>query len=423
VNARSVYLGLASAFIALAIWGSWFPFEFQPRSIAAAVRIFRDSADPRQPASLSDAVSNLLLFLPIGLLAAGAIPRPGYLAAAGIVAAGAGLSMILEFGQAFTRWRTPSVLDVGAESAGIAAGVAMWFALADELSRATRQAGAAWRAAGTAERWLCGYVAAFACAWLLPFDFTLRPDEIGDKYSHQRLLWPMTPSPDAATSIQLLVTAITAIPLGAAGLLCGNAPGERRTFPAACTLTLCVLTVLTVLQMTVFSRTTDLTVLVAAIPGVMAGAALALPARSHRRGVTRHTLQAAILLAGWLMATATIVWWPLEFDFDAARARREVASWAAAPFRITPIASMVPRLALATAAGAAIQPRVRTDYPRLLLLTAMAVSGVALLTIEGIRLLLPGATPTLLSVALEIAAFAIPFAFAVIRRRPPLRAS
>jgi glycopeptide antibiotics resistance protein len=295
------------------------------------------------------------------------------------------------------------------------AGVALWYALAAELNRATRNAIDGWRAATLAERCLWIYCGAFALAWLLPFDFTLRPDEIGDKYSHKRLLLPLAPSPDAATPLHLLTATVAAIPLGVAAILCGNGPRVRRSFPTAFAIAIIGLFGLTFLQVTVFSRTTDLTVMVVAFGGAIAGAGLALPRRSRRRRLQAETVHAAMIIAIWLIATAAIEWWPYLFDLDVGRARREVASWADAPFRAVPFAELMPCIALAAAAGAAIQPRLPTDYVRLQLLATMSLAAVALLWIEGIQLLLPGAAPTLLAVALETAAFASPMALAMLR--------
>jgi VanZ family protein len=418
VNPRRhpVYAALAGAFIALAIYGSWYPFEYRPRPFREAAWIFANGIGLDERISLTDAASNLLLFLPIGLFAAAWLQRSRPRDAVAIVAGSALLSGVVEFGQAFTLWRTPSLLDVAAETMGAAAGVAIWYPLADELNRATRHAIERWRAATAGERALWVYTAAFAFAWLLPFDFTLRPDEIGDKYAHKRLLLPLTPSPDAATRIELLAATLAALPLGAAGLLCGNAPGVRRSFPAACTATTLGLIALTVAQVTVFSRTTDLTVSCVALAGVIAGALLARRGRSRRGRLQSSTLQSALIIATWLTATAAIEWAPFRFDLDVGRARREVAEWAQAPFRPIGLADLSRGLALAAIAGAALQSRLAASYVRLQSLTVIVVAVTALVSIEGLRLLLPGRAPTLVAPLMQTAAFVAPLALALLRR-------
>ncbi|MEO8678641.1 MAG: hypothetical protein ABI665_06325 [Vicinamibacterales bacterium] len=125
------------------------------------------------------------------------------------------------------------------------------------------------------ERLLLVYGALFAVAWLLPFDFTLRSYEIGDKYAHKRLLLPLMPSPDAATPSQLRATLVAAIPLGLAGAVCWYCPGYRRSPVRATLIATLGLLAIGVAQVPVFSRTTDATLLIAAIPGIALGAAAA----------------------------------------------------------------------------------------------------------------------------------------------------
>lgn len=411
---------MAGAFIALAVYGSWFPFEYRARPMAEAAELLLDHTGFDHKLSLTDTASNLLLFLPIGLFAAAFLQRPRPREAVVIISGGALLSALVEYGQAFTLWRTPSLLDVAAETAGTAAGVAIWYPLAGEINRATGHTLGRWRAATLGERALWVYTAAFALAWLMPFDFTLRPDEIGDKYNHQRLLWPLAASPDAATRFELIATAIAAIPLGAAGMLCGNAPGLRRSLPVACSATAIALVGLTALQVTVFSRTTDLTVMCVAFGGTIAGALLTRPRHRRPSRPQAASLRSALIVTAWLMATATIEWWPFHFDLDVGRARREVAEWADAPFRSMALADVLPSVALAALAGAALQHRLTTSYLRLQLLTTIGLSGAVLVWIESLRLLLPGRAPTLLAVVAETAAFVTPL-FVTVLRRPLLR--
>ena len=255
------------------MWGSLLPFHVRPVSLEEAARLLW-VAEPIDPSrfSLTDAVSNFLLFVPIGLFAAAAAERvwPSRGRTVIVLAAGTLLSAALEFGQAFVIWRTPSNLDVLAETAGMAAGMTLRHIAALELDSAIAAALAAWRRATRAERVLLLYAGTFAIAWLLPFDFTLRPDEIADKFEHQRLLFPFTPSPDALTSTHLGFAGLAAVRSR------GHAPCVgvrlRRAAPlCAPPPHVALLVVLTLAQITVFSRTTDLTVLVAMMPGVILG--------------------------------------------------------------------------------------------------------------------------------------------------------
>jgi glycopeptide antibiotics resistance protein len=266
-----VYTSVALAFVAFATWGSWFPFAFRPMPLPVAAEWLWSSATLAQ-LSVTDAVSNLLLFVPIGIFAAPVIGRRGRARdSAGIIALGLALSIVLEIGQLLVPWRIPSVLDVACETAGMAVGVIVRRVAASQLDALTATVITAWRGAGIGRRVLWAYAAAFAIAWLMPFDFTIRPDEIADKYEHQRLLWPGMPSPDAASSAQRWLTAVAAAPVGWAIVAWTDGRGSQRPVAAAIAYAAAFLVVLTLLQVTVFSRTTDTILTLMAMGGAAAG--------------------------------------------------------------------------------------------------------------------------------------------------------
>jgi glycopeptide antibiotics resistance protein len=232
-----------------------------------------------------DVVSNFLLFFPIGLFAAASLDRShlARYAPALVVGTSVFLSLGVEIGQAFVSWRTPSILDVFAESSGAAAGVATCRRFGSRMHQGMDAATAAWRRAPLHERALWLYTAAFAWWWLFPFDFTLRPYEIWDKFQHQRLLFPFQPSPDAATSLQRHSWFYAAFPLGLAAAVCGTQSGQPRTVGRAFFLAASGLLLLGVAQVLVFSRTTDATLLVVTMPGAALGAAIAARLARRRR--------------------------------------------------------------------------------------------------------------------------------------------
>jgi len=242
-----------------------------------------------------DFVSNILLFVPIGLFFAAAVERVRpqvrrVSTVCGVFAAGALLSTAIEFGQAFVSWRTPSVIDLLAEAAGSATGLVLWRAWARELDLLVSAAADLMRRSTPTAQLLLVYCAGFASIWLLPFDFTLRPAEIADKYRHLRLLLPLTPSPDAATAAELALTFVGAVPVGGAAALCGCAPGARRSVARASLVAAPPLVVLGLAQALVFSRTTDMTALLAALAGAVVGTAGArlAPLRAARLGRERR---------------------------------------------------------------------------------------------------------------------------------------
>jgi glycopeptide antibiotics resistance protein len=277
VEVRAVYALAAVAFAAFAVWGSLFPLTFQHVDIAL-VRASFWAAWGGGPLtwSRSDFASNVLLFLPIGFFAAAAVdgrpgrPRP---TAAWLALLGGAvlLSAALEIAQGFVPWRTSSIVDVLAEAIGTAIGMAIRSAAYRPCDRCAVAAYAAVERASPLERALLLYCAGFAIAWLLPLDVTIRPGEIADKFVHKRLLLPFSPSPDAASVRQLGATLIAAIPLGVAAGICG----ARRSVVRALAVALPAVCVLELMQVFVFSRTTDGTLLLPMSGGILAGAIFA----------------------------------------------------------------------------------------------------------------------------------------------------
>lgn len=281
-----VYAGAMAIFVGFVIWVSLVPFDYRPATLDDAAYMLWVGGSPATVRfSVTDAISNLLLFMPIGLLGAATLGRTRARRgqAALVIASGTLLSVAVEFSQAFVTWRTPSTLDVVAECAGTALGLVVWRLFHAQVDAAATAAVAAWRRATISERLSLIYATAFALAWLFPFDFTLAPADVGDKYLHKRLLPPFSPSPDAATPAHLALVFAAAIPLAWTGAICGRLAGVTRPPTGTVVFAMLGLTALTIAQVAVFSRTTDFTLVVAALPGITIGAVLSQVWRSRPR--------------------------------------------------------------------------------------------------------------------------------------------
>jgi hypothetical protein len=200
-----------------------------------------------------------------------------------VIAASAVLSTTIELAQAVVPWRTPSVVDVGAEIVGAACGIVAWTLVHRRLDGLVAAAVSLVRRSSLVERMLLVYCALFAVAWLVPADFTLRPNEIADKYFHKRLLLPFTPSPDAATARDLTMIGAAALPIGVTATLCGCGGAARRSIVTAALIATTFLIGLEAAQIFVFSRTTDGTAF--AVAGAAAVAAAMLAGVAGRRPV------------------------------------------------------------------------------------------------------------------------------------------
>ena len=285
--AARVYAGATASFVAFAVWVSLIPFDHRPASFDDAVyMLWFGGRLGTVRFSLADAIANLLLFVPIGLFASAAIKPTRAGRAAMVIAGGLLLSAALEFCQAFVIWRTPSHVDVVAEGLGTVLGLMLWRLFRPAADSAVAAHLIAWRRATIGRRVLVIYAVAFMLAWLFPFDFTLQPSDLADKYFHKRLLPPFAPSPDAASALDLALVCAAAIPLGCVGALITGKSATRRAPTPAVLVTMAGLIVLTIAQAAVFSRTTDFTVVVAALPGITLGAMLAPGWRSRPRLAT-----------------------------------------------------------------------------------------------------------------------------------------
>jgi hypothetical protein len=442
---RIAYAMVAAAFAAYAVWGTLFPFDFHAVPLETAALLFRNRwAADAGSLSLTDLVANVLLFLPIGLFMSAALERswpawrcnsraassplcksivapgavmPGRSDEDGIaprvamvtLAAAITLSAIIEFGQVFVSSRTPSILDVAAEVLGATCGVAIWQYVRTECDTLLRAALRLIDRSTRLERVLLACCAAFAIAWWLPADFTLRPGEIGDKYSHKRMLLPFTPSPDAATPSDLATIAVAAIPIGLAATLCGCGSRGRRSVASGAMIAALALVVLEMVQIPIFSRTTDGTELLAALFGSTAGsAAAAFADRATIVGVDWRALRfAAVVLLAAGIALA-IEWWPFRVRMDEARAVLEAMSWSRAPFRWpASMSDVLPGAALAALFGVFARPRLDPRFVRLQTMLVIGLTGAVFAIGEGGRVLLVGGRPTLLSVLVKVSALVV----------------
>jgi hypothetical protein len=398
---RAAYATAAAGFVGYAVWGSLFPFDFHavPLSDAAALFWTRWASDTGSW-SLTDLLSNVLLFLPIGLLLCAVLAPFLTLAAA------AALSVVVEFAQAFVSWRTPSVVDVAAEIAGAACGVAMWSLMSGEFDRLLSAVVSAVRHSPLFERILLACCAGFAVAWLLPADFTLRPAEIGDKYEHKRLLLPWMPSPDAATPGALAAIAVAAVPVGLAAVVCGCGMERRRSAASGALIAAIGLAGLELLQIPIFSRTTDANELLAALAGSTIGAAAAAwIQRPLVTGVDGRVVRGTAAVALWVCVVLAFEWWPFQIAGDASRMQFETTLWSRAPFRWPGSAvEVVPGAVLAAMAGVFAGPRLNPHFERLQTMLVVGIAGAIFAVCEGGRIALAGGRPTLLSVVFKLSA-------------------
>jgi VanZ family protein len=229
-GSRLLLLGLAYA--AFVVYGSLVPLEFRPRALDEALAAFGNLPYLQLGvASRADWVANILLYIPLGFLLAGAAgaarPLAGRIAGTLAAIAGAiGLAVAVEFAQLYFPPRTVSQNDLIAEAIGTLLGVALWLAVGPRivaLAGQVRDGGPrATRAA------LVLYVAAYLAFSLFPYDFLVSGKELADKLAMSgRSAWVLSDACGdvARCNAKLLGEILLAAPLG---MLYGMLRGRDR---------------------------------------------------------------------------------------------------------------------------------------------------------------------------------------------------
>lgn len=321
--------------VAFAAYGSFVPLRLEPVPLDEAVRRF--AATPFIPlhrASKSDFITNVLLFVPIGFFVLGAIANRSRRAAftwlTPAVLLCALVSIAIEFGQIFVRGRTPSWNDVLAETLGAAIGAGLWVAggsvAVDWLAPLRRSA--------SAEDRLFRLLGAYTFVWLvlalLPFDFTIRPQELAEKFRAGRiLLQPLGPHASLEDS---LTTFVMAVPVGIGALLGARQAGAGRALGFAGGLVLVLF--VEAAQAISVTRTADVTDFFLNAAGVGAGVAVASRVldRSGSGLPQRFRLWPFAALAVWCALLAARHWSPFDFIADGAFIQRRLPGMLQVPF-------------------------------------------------------------------------------------------
>lgn len=280
---RKPYLLAAAGFTALAIYGSLVPLAWRPLPLAEAVEQFGGLRWRLSFESRTDWATNVLLFVPIGFCWLGAIvcERPSRRRAAAVapvvIFACALLSVAVEFAQLWCPPRVPSPNDIAAETLGAALGTVLWLSFGPAITRWLESFRTTDPASGRSERLLQAYLAGFVIYSLLPFDLTLRPAEVLQKYrdgkinfvpfAHVRL--------DAMGWYDLASDVLLYVPVGvAAAILLTSHRKPARSFGRSVLWGMAIACGIELGQLLVMSRYTDVTQLLLAAVGIAAGAAV-----------------------------------------------------------------------------------------------------------------------------------------------------
>jgi VanZ family protein len=288
---RGTFALAALAFTALAIYGSLVPLRYEPLSWNDAIARFRQIPYLQLDAgSRADWVSNILLFVPLGYLVAGALSVDTRsrawraLACMVVVIAASLLSIALEFTQLWFPDRTVSQNDIIAETWGAIGGALLWFVTGQATTAWIRRYTAAARSRQQRDWLLEAYFAGFVVYAVLPLDLTISSGELLGKFREGKVT--IVPFADVNASWESLYGLVrdvaVFVPIGML-IATWRAPAGRAVRPVAVTALIGAVVAVAIefAQLLVLSRFTSSTDCILGTIGTAIGGGLM--ARWHRR--------------------------------------------------------------------------------------------------------------------------------------------
>jgi VanZ family protein len=428
VLTRRTFAIAAAAFAAFAIYGSLVPLEYRALTFDAALAKFSTIRYLELGIqSRADFVANILLFIPLGVLLAGAClaDRRGRLRQAMTafvtVPLMSALSVAIEFTQVFFPRRTMSLNDIAAETVGGAIGVGLWMLYGQSITNWIRAFTRERQRPQLVVRLLSAYALMFVIAQLMPFDVTIDVGELAQKFHEGRIV--LTPFAYAYPSLLAAVWDLGSdvalwIPIGALACIGWTRPGIRRSPVNAVALGVFCACLIELAQIFVFSRYAALPDLFTAAAGVSCGvmvsgfsATLASPVAPR----SRHRVCPVGALLVWIAALVTYHWAPFDFVISGEALREGVARLWVPPFSnyyvgsefhafteltrkfllAAPVGVLL-RLAVPAAASVSIARLQRAGF---------ITAGVILFSIlEAGQMFLPARTADLIDVVIGVAA-------------------
>ncbi len=351
---RGIHYGLAAVAATVAVaYGSLVPFEFRPIAFSDAMdRFFRGGFWQFGLAWREDLAVNILLFVPIGYLALGAIDVDRRSRFAAVVATPvlvlllACASTAIEFLQMWFPRRSPSLGDVLSQAVGACVGIAAWWAVG---RGATAWLRAFFSRSGPAVDWrvrlLQFYLAGFIAYQLLPLDLVVSPEEIRWKIEMGRVL--LVPFTNEFRNVfemlwQWVMDVILFIPVGMLMRVGWVPKGYLRPVSVAAGMIFGLAIGIEAAQLFIFSRFVDATDVITSGMGGLIGAAVVEPlwrgfdqadGVSGARMAPEKRVKAALLICGvYAVPVIASYWYPFDWVLDGGHLRAQLRGFLSVPF-------------------------------------------------------------------------------------------
>jgi len=328
------WLMMTVAFVGFIVYGSLVPLEYKPVSFDEGLDRWRTAmAKVPEFGSRADWAANILLFIPLGFLATGTLwlarlPSAMLLTLL-LIPAFASFSASIELMQVWFPARVTSINDVVAETVGGAIGIVAWFV----VGRAFLQYGTVVQKhlpPGWAGKLVFPYLALLVVVQGMPFDLTISPAEIYQKYKRGQI-GPMPTSEH--DPIEVVKKALIALVYFApAGILLGCMPGRRwQSIDALMRVALVgfgLAFAIELMQVIIISRNSELLDVAIGGMGVVAG----WYGTTHGVRIAGIRAGRRILLGIVLGGLAVLNWAPLDFNFDPGFLQKRLEEVSLVPF-------------------------------------------------------------------------------------------
>ncbi len=330
-----VFLGLTFLFVLFIIYASWTPGPESFEGVRQKFSGIDELSDVFRVHDLRDITTNVLLYIPLGVFLALALPRRKLRLISPWLAIGFGVSFAMEFGQTFIG-RHPDVVDLITNSLGYVIGFlivvvgvrhyglnpTVFLGLDPESDLDARTQSVA------AFRFI--YISIYVLVALLPFDVSvslsklyaqLLPDDVG------RIRFILNPFYHLALwqdhGLKLTLELLGLVPVAVLTAFLGGVKGRLSVFS---TIFSCVLVALLceVAQIFILSRTTDMAMLpLAMIAGVLGWALVRVWFNLQNEEVAGGGQKAssnwrplAVASIGYGLVILFFAWSPFRFELD-----------------------------------------------------------------------------------------------------------
>jgi VanZ family protein len=409
---------LAALTAAFATYISLVPFNFTwPPDATLAGAVYRLEAEL---ASRSNFLGNVLLFAPLGFFGAGVVFSPAQrraytvIGVVALVAMSIALSLAIELLQVFVPGRTPSLVDIAAQTAGMLTGVGTWLVVSRRVLGWVERRGSDRQDALRVG--LLVFTAGRALAMLLPLDVTLDLGLLAGKFRNGLIV--LNPMRSAALSGDALPARIAdlalSIPIGVFACLGGMSPGRRRHAGLALLIGWVFVGLVEVAQVFVISRTADGVEWLVNAAGVAVGVWLTIRLVPGQAGERPASSWVPI---GGLAATLGLYvlynWSPFDFDVSGDLIRQRVPMIFGVPFHgyyqnpeIKAIDDVLVKIAIGVPVGMFLGWSISVN-PTVLRRAAVVITSVLtaafFVVVEAGQILLPSRYPDNTDIVLGLA--------------------